>query len=105
MLTPVPHGRCALAAQAPKLACPGAGDDGIGFPRHAVLECPGALEDEAARFSCNVPDDSLETDERCRAVASVHHQVFDLPLACNIAGERLGDGGSSKLWQALIFPI
>ena len=64
MLSPVPHGRRALAAQAPKLARTGAGDDGIGLLRHAVLEYPSALEHKAARFPCNVPDDSLEADER-----------------------------------------
>src|SRR5687768_1281463 len=98
MLSPVPHGRRALAAQAPKLARTGAGDDGIELLRHAVLECPSALKHEAARFPCHVPDESLEADECGRAVAPVHHQVFDMPFACNIAGKRLCDRGSSQLW-------
>src|SRR2546425_12878519 len=98
MLSPVPNSRRALAAQAPKLSRAGARDDDIGLLRRAVLEYPSALEHEAARFPCNVPDDSLEADERGRAVAPVHHQEFDMPLACNIAGERLCDGGSSQLW-------
>src|SRR5574341_297780 len=105
MLSPVPHSRRALAAQAPKLAGAGARDHGIGLPRHVVLEYPSALEHEAARFPGNVPDDSLEADERGRAVAPVHHQVFDMPLAGNIAGERLCDGGSSQLWEVLTLTI
>src|SRR6266542_6568734 len=105
MLGPVPNRRCALAAQAPKLARTGAWDDGIGLLRYAVLEYPSALEHEAARFPCNVPNDSLEADERGRAVAPVHHQVFDMPLACNIAGECLCDGGSSQLWVVLALAI
>jgi hypothetical protein len=63
MLSPVPNSRRALAAQAPKVSRAGTRDDEIGFLRHAVLECPGALEYEAARFPCNVPDDPLEADE------------------------------------------
>ena len=94
MLSPVPNSRPALAAQALKLSGAGARDDEIGLLRHAVLEYSSALEHEAARFPCNVPDDSLEADERGRAIAPVHHQVFDMPVACNITGERLRDGGS-----------
>src|SRR5438093_6349038 len=98
MLSPVPDSRRALTAQAPKLFRAGARDDEIGLLRHAVLEYSSALEHEAARFPRNVPDDPLEADERGRAVAPVHHQVFDMPLACNIPGEGLCDGGSSQLW-------
>ncbi len=98
MLSPVPNGRRALAAQASKLSCGGARNDGIGFLRHTVLEYSSALEHEAARFACKVPDDPLEADERGRAVAAVHHQVFGMPLAGDIAGERLCDGGPSQLW-------
>jgi hypothetical protein len=32
--------------------------------------------------------DPLEPDERSRAVAAVHHQVFDMPLARDVTGER-----------------
>src|SRR5437867_4345335 len=97
MLSPVPNSRRALAAQASKLSRAGARNDEIGFLRHAVLEYSSALEHEAARFACNVPDDPLEADECGRAVAAVHHQVFDMPLARDIAGERLCDGGPSQL--------
>src|SRR5207244_11388118 len=88
MFSPVPNSRCALPAQAPKLSRSGARDDGIGLLRHAVLEYSRALEHEAARFPCNVPDDPLEADERGRAVAAVHHQVFDVRLARDIPGKR-----------------
>src|SRR5437667_7366047 len=98
MLSPVPNRRCPLAAQAPKLFRAGARNHEIGLLRHAVLEYSSALEHEAARFPGNVPYDPLEADERGRAVAAVHHQVFDTPLARDIAGERLCDGGPSQLW-------
>src|SRR5438477_12951985 len=107
MFSPVPNSRCAPPAQAPKLSRSGARDDGIGLLRHAVLECSSALEHEAARFPCDVPDDPLEADERGRAVAAAHHQVFDMSVACNIAGERLRDGSPNQLWQvpALAIPL
>src|SRR2546427_10357974 len=98
MLSPVPNARGALAAQASKLSGSRARDDGIGLLRHTVLEYSSALEHKAARFPCNLPDDALEADERGRAVAAVHHQVLDMPLACDIAGERLRDGGPRQLW-------
>src|SRR3989442_9922989 len=105
MLSPVPNSRRALAAQAPKLSRPGARDYEIGPLRHAVLEYSSALKHEAARLPCNLPDDPLEADERRRAVAAVHHQVFDMPLARDIAGERLCDGGPSQLWYVLALTI
>src|SRR5437773_4081154 len=105
MLSPVPNSRRALAPQAPKLSCAGAGDDEVGLLRLAVLEYSSALEHKAACFPCNVPDDPLEADERRRAVAAVHHQVFDVPLARDIAGERLCDDGPSQLWQVLALTI
>src|SRR5688572_20739404 len=98
MLSSVPNSRRALATQALKLSRAGARDDEIGLLRHAVLEYSSALEHEAARFPCNVRDDPLEADERGRAVAAVHHQVFDMALARDIAGEGLCDGGPSELW-------
>src|ERR1700730_6887946 len=98
MLTSVHDSRRALAAQAPKLSRAGARDDDIGLLRLAVLEYSRALEHEAARLPGNVPDDPLEADERGRAVAAVHHQVFDMPLARDIAGERLWAGGARQLW-------
>ena len=93
MLTPVPNSRRALASQASKLSCAGASNDEIGLLRHAVLECSSALEHEAAHFPSNVSDDPLEADERSRAVAAVHHQVLDVPLALDITGKGLRDGG------------
>src|SRR5436309_14584113 len=98
MLSPVPHSPRPIAAHASKLSWIGPRDDEIRLLRRATLECSGALEHKAARFPCNVPDDALEADERGRAVAAVHHQVFDMPLARDIAGERLCDGGPSQLW-------
>src|SRR5438874_13587237 len=98
MLSPVPDSRRSFAAQASKLSGTGPRDDEIGLLRHAALEYSRALEHKAARFSCNVPDDPLEADERGRAVAAVHHQVFDMPLARDVDGERLCDGGPSQLW-------
>src|SRR4029453_9016496 len=97
MLSPVPNSRRALATQAPKVSCAGARDDEIGLLRQAVLEYSSALEHEAARFPCNMPNDPLEADERGRAVAAVHHQVFDMPLARDIASEHLCDGRASSL--------
>src|SRR6267143_6204906 len=105
MLGPVPNPRGPLPAQASKLSGSGPRDDGIGLPRHAVLEYSSALEHKAARFPCNTPDDPLEADERGRAVAAVHHQIFDMPLARDIASERLCDGGPSQLWQLLALTI
>jgi hypothetical protein len=105
MLCPVPNRRAALATETPKLASAGARDDGIGLLRQAVLECPSALQHEAARFPGNLADNALQADERRRAVASIHHQVFDLAFARNVAGERLGDGRSSQLWQVLTLTI
>src|SRR5881409_2117847 len=98
MLSAVPNRRRALATQATKLSGSGARDDRIGLLRHAVLEYSSALEHKAARLPCNVTDHPLETDEPGRAVAAVHHQVLDLPLPRDIAGERLRDSGPSQLW-------
>src|SRR5438876_8909755 len=96
MLSPVPNSRRAFAAQASKLSGTGPRDDEIRLLRRAALEYSSALEHKAARLPCNVPDDPLEADERGRAVAAVHHQVFDMPFARDIAGERLCDGGPSQ---------
>src|SRR6266699_146282 len=99
MLRPVANSRRAFAAQASKLSRTGPRDDEIGLLRRAALEYSSALEHKAARFPCNVADDALEADERGRAVAAVHHhQVFDMPFARDIAGERLRDGGPSQHW-------
>src|SRR2546430_5917142 len=97
MLSPVPNSRRALAAEDTKLSGSGARDDGIGLLRHAVFEYSSALQHKAARSPCNVPDDPLEADERGRAVAAVHHQVFDMPFAHDLAGESLCDSGPSQL--------
>ena len=105
MLGPVPNTRRTLAAQASKLSCAGAEDDDIGLRRHAVLEYSSAVEHKAARLPSNVPDDPLKADERGRAVAAVHHQVFDMPLARDIAGESPCDRGPSQLWQVLALTI
>src|SRR5213083_952139 len=98
MLSPVPNSRGAFAVQASKLSDTGPRDDEIRLLRRAVLEYSSALKHKAARFPCNLPDDPLEADERGRAVAAVHHQVFDMPLARDIAGKGLRDGGASESW-------
>src|SRR5438876_10407654 len=98
MLSPGPNSRRGLAPPTLKLSCARARHDEIGFLRHAVLEYSSALEHKAARFPCSVPDAPLEADERGRAVAAVHHQVFDMPLARDIAGKGLRDGGPSQSW-------
>src|SRR6266566_5583470 len=105
MLRPVANSRRAFAAQASKLSCTGPRDDEIRLLRRAALEHSSALEHKAARFPCNVPDDPLEADERGRAVAAVHHQVFDVPLTRDIAGKGLRDGGPSQFRQVLALAI
>src|ERR1700754_914784 len=105
MLSPVPDSGRALAAQAPKFSRAGARDNEIGLLRHAVLEDSSALEYEAARFPRNLPDDPLEADECGRAVAAVHHQVFDVALAREIAGEYFCDCGPSQLRYVLALTI
>jgi hypothetical protein len=105
MLRPVANGRLALAAQASKLTRARTMNDDIGLLRHAVLEYSSALEHKAACIPPKVPDDPLEANERSRAVAAVHHQVFDMSLAFDIAGERLCDGGSSQLWEVLALTV
>src|SRR5881398_3442899 len=52
-----------LAAQASKLSGTGPRDDEIRLLRRAALEYSSALQHEAARFPCNLPDDPLEADE------------------------------------------
>src|SRR5207249_11785992 len=105
MLSPVPNSRRAFAAQASKLSGTGPRDDEIRLLRRAALEYSSALQHEAARFPWNAPDDPLEADEGGRTVAAVHHQVFDMPLARDIATERLCDGGPCQLWQVLRLAI
>src|SRR5438876_12140103 len=83
----------------------GATGDEVGPLRHALLESSSVLEHKAARFPCNVSDDPLEADERGRAVAAVHHQVFDMPLARAIAGKGFRDGGPCQFWQVLALAI
>src|SRR6266566_295385 len=93
MLSPVPNRRRALAPQASKRSGAGARNDVLRLLRDAVLEYSSALEHEAAHFPCNVSDDPLEADERGRAVAAVHHQVFRMPLAIRLLVPAL-DGES-----------
>jgi hypothetical protein len=77
MLSPVPNSRRTLAAQALKLSRAGARDDEIGLLRHAVLEYSGALEHEAARFPCNVPDDPLEAPKLPTATTTQSATIRD----------------------------
>src|SRR2546429_3003931 len=105
MLSPVPNSRRAFAAQASKLSGTEPTDEDIRLLRRPALEYSSALEHKAARFPCNAPDDPLEADEGGRAVAAVHHQVFDMPLARDIAAERFCDGGPSQLWQVLALTV
>src|SRR4029077_12071498 len=105
MFGPVPNSRRTIATQAPKLSRTGVRDYEIGLLRHAVLEYSSALKHEAARFPCPLPDAPLEAHERGRAVAAVHHQVFDMPLARDLARESLCDRGPSELWEVLALTI
>src|SRR2546423_2198965 len=105
MLVAVPHGRRSLAAQTAKLSRCRARDDGIGFPRLSALECADALEYERTCFTGDSPDDPFEADERGRSVRAVHHQVFDVPVAFEIAGEGFRDGGSGQLREVRAFAV
>src|SRR5688572_25301237 len=105
MLHAVPDGGTAIAAQAQQLAGTGAGDDGIGFLCLAVLEYPGSLEHKCSGPAADSSDYPLEADERRRAVAAVHHQVFGLSFPLDIAGEGLRDAGPGKFWQVLALAI
>src|SRR5678815_4281629 len=105
MLHAVPHRRRSLTAQRAKLSSARARNDDVGLRRHAILERARTLKHEAARFSCNLPDDPLEADERGRAIAAVHHQVCDVPLAREVTGESHFDSGPRELWKVLAFAI
>src|SRR4051812_28873108 len=105
MLGPVSHRGSALPAQAPKLSSARAGDDGVRLLGHAILERSGAFEHEAARSPRKTPHEALETDERGRTVAAVHHQVFDMPLTRDVARECLRDGGASEPRRVLPLTI
>src|SRR6185503_2315674 len=101
MLEPVADGGAAVPAQALQLAGAGTRHDGVALFRLPALEHTGALEHEAARPPIEASDDALETHERRRAVAPVHHQVLDVALALETAGERLRDARARQLGSVL----
>src|SRR5260370_14720357 len=94
MLHAVHDRRFALTAQATKLSRPRAGNHGIRLLGDPTLEHAGALEDETPRLPGEPPGDALHADECGRAIWAVHHQVFHVALALDIAGECLRDSGS-----------
>src|SRR4051794_17577236 len=95
----------ALATETPEFASPGTGDDGVRLLRLAVFEDARPLEDKAAVAASNPSGESLESDEGRRAVAAVDHQVFDMPLAVDLAGERLHHRRARHLRQILAFAV
>src|SRR4029077_4259558 len=94
-----------VSPQALELPRCGTGDDGIGLLRLAVLEYPGALEHKGSRPATDASDEPLKANERCRAVAPIHHEVLDLPFPLDITCERLRDPGPSKSWEVLTLAV
>src|SRR6266699_5528759 len=105
VLAAVPNRGTALAAQAAQLPGPGPRDNRVGLLCLAVFEHAEALEHKGAALGADSSHESLEPDKRCRAVAAVHHQVFDLSLALDLSSEGLGDAGPSEFWQVLALTI
>ena len=70
------------------------GTGGMATVYLAPSNIPVRWSTKAARLVADSADDPLEPDEGGRAVAAVHHQVFHVPLAPDIAGEVLDDGGA-----------
>src|SRR5215218_8677455 len=105
MLQAVPDGGGAVAAEVPQGSGGRAGDDGIGLLCLPTLEHAGALEHEGAGLAANSSDHLLETYERGRAVAAVHHQVLGLPFPLDIPGVGPDDAGPSKSWAVRALTI
>src|SRR5689334_18459253 len=95
----------AISPQALELSSCGTGDDGIGLLRLAVLEYPAAFEHERSRPPTDSSDEPLQANERCRAVAPIHHEVLDLPFPLDITSERFRDLGPSKSGKVVTFAV
>src|SRR4026208_1500660 len=63
------------------------------------------MSQERAIPAGDPPDDPLESDERRRPVAAVHHHVFDMTFAVDVAGERLVDARARHLREVLAFAV
>src|SRR5512142_2053494 len=94
-----------LAPQPAQLSGRRAGDDGVRLLSLAVLEHAGALQHERAGPGADASDESLEPDERRRAVAAVHHQVLDLSFTLDVAGEALGHARARQFRLVLTFVV
>src|SRR6185436_1889018 len=90
MLGAVPHAGCTLAPEGAKVSGTRAGNHEVRLFRLAVLEHAGALEHKGPGLATDSPGDPFEADESGRAVAPVHHQVFDLALTLDVTREALG---------------
>src|SRR5262245_11968236 len=97
MLHAVPDRGRALAAKASQISGCRVRNDRIRLFRLPILEDTGTLEYERAFLVADSPDDSLETNEGGRAVAAIHHRVFDLALSFDVPGERLLHAGACEL--------
>src|ERR1051326_2782686 len=105
MLHAVTHTRVALATQTLQLARRRTGNDAIRFLRVAVLEHASSLHNEAAAPAADLSDDALESDEGCRTVAPIHHEVLDVRVARDVAGIALGDARTRELRLARAFMV
>src|SRR5713101_5334853 len=105
MLHAMPDRRLALTAQVTKLSRAGAGNYRIGLLGDPTLEHAGTLEYETPRLPGESSGDALQADERGGAIQAVHHQVFHVALALDIAGEGLRDPGSGQLRDVRAFTV
>src|SRR5690349_11492522 len=105
MLHAVTDARGALAAQALQLACRRTGNDAVRFLRLAVLEDASSLHNEAPAPAADRSDDALQSDEGCRAIAPIHHEVFDVRVARDVTGITLGDTRARELRLTRAFMV
>ena len=84
------------ALDATQVTRSGAGNDHVGLFRLPVFEYPGPLEYKRAGLSTNPANDAFKADKSGRSIASIHHEVFNPPLAFKVAGECPGDAGSRQ---------
>src|SRR5204862_8267832 len=98
VLHPVAHGRTAVSTEALELSSCGTREHRKGLLRLAVLEYPDALEHKGSGLGTDSCNDSLEADERRRAILQIHHWVFDLPSPLDIRSEAMHDAGPTKPW-------
>src|SRR5437762_6668706 len=67
------HGRSAVSTEALELSSCGTRDHRKGLLRLAVLEYPDALKHKGSGLGTDSSNDSLEADERSRAILQIHH--------------------------------